>query len=332
MQSILPLIGYHCSHEQHAPSALMTHAALAAEAGFTAAMCSDHFHPWSERQGHSGFAWSWLGAALARSTMSLGTVCAPGQRYHPAVIAQAAATLADMFPDRFWLAVGSGEALNESITGTGWPDKRTRHARLMEAVSIIRALWAGETVSTRGHIVTESARLYSRPTRPPLLLGAALSADTARFVASWADGLITVGGQEDEMRAVVGAFRDVANAKPIFMQRALSFAPTQDAAEAAAVEQWRQCTLPKAQLSDLTSPSAFDLAAAAATPGDVLRVVRASSDVEQHLAWLHADAALGFDRIYLHNVARDHERAFIDACGVRLLSAFATSRHERLVP
>ena len=332
MPRTAPLIGYHCSYEQHAPSALLTHAALAADAGFTAAMCSDHFHPWSERQGQSGFAWSWLGAALARSTMSLGTVCAPGQRYHPAVVAQAAATLADMFPDRFWLAVGSGEALNESITGTGWPDKPTRHARLAEAVSIIRALWAGETVSTRAHIVTESARLYSRPAAPPLLLGAALTPETARFVAAWADGLITAGGPEDEMRAVIDAFRDVAaDSKPIFLQRAVSFGPTQEAAEAAALDQWRQSALPRVQLADLASPAAFDLAAATAMPCDVLRIVRASPDVEQHLAWLHADAALGFERIYLHNVARDHERAFLDACGDRLLPAFTIPGDRRLI-
>jgi coenzyme F420-dependent glucose-6-phosphate dehydrogenase len=122
--------GFHCSHEQHAPSALLRHARLAATAGFGAAMCSDHFHPWSERQGQSGFAWSWLGAALASTPLSFGTVCAPGQRYHPAVVAQAAATLAEMFPRRFWLAVGSGEALNESITGEPYPPKPQRNERL----------------------------------------------------------------------------------------------------------------------------------------------------------------------------------------------------------
>ena len=112
-------LGFHCSHEQHSRSRLLGLARFAAEAGFTAAMCSDHFHPWSDRQGQSGFSWSWLGAALQASTMSIGTVCALRQRYHPAVIAQAAATLSEMFPERFWLAVGSGEALNESITGAG---------------------------------------------------------------------------------------------------------------------------------------------------------------------------------------------------------------------
>jgi coenzyme F420-dependent glucose-6-phosphate dehydrogenase len=117
-------IGYHCSHEQWPPSKLLAHVQRAEQAAFDAAMCSDHFHPWLEDQGHSGFSWSWLGAAMQATTLSFGTVCAPGQRYHPAVVAQAAATLAEMFPGRFWLSVGSGEALNESITGEPWPPKR----------------------------------------------------------------------------------------------------------------------------------------------------------------------------------------------------------------
>ena len=140
------ILGFHCAHEQHLPSVLLRLVKLAAQAGFTSAMCSDHFHPWSEHQGQCGFAWSWLGAALAAAPLSFGTVCAPGQRYHPALIAQASATLAEMFGQRFWLAIGSGEALNEAITGASWPAKDARNARLAESARIIRALWAGETV------------------------------------------------------------------------------------------------------------------------------------------------------------------------------------------
>src|SRR3712207_584894 len=142
-------------------------------------MCSDRFHPWTERQGESGFAWSWLGAAMQAPALPFGVVCAPGQRYHPAVVAQAAATLAEMFPGRFWLAVGSGQALNEHITGGAWPPKAERNARLEECVEVIRALWAGETVSRRGRWVrVEAARLYTRPETPPLLFGAAVSEAT----------------------------------------------------------------------------------------------------------------------------------------------------------
>jgi coenzyme F420-dependent glucose-6-phosphate dehydrogenase len=172
-------VGYHASHEQHAPSRLRSHLVAAEQAGFTARMCSDHFHPWSEQQGQSGFAWSWLGAALEATQLAMGVVNAPGQRYHPAIIAQAAATLAEMYPERFWLAVGSGQDLNEHITGEAWPRKADRDQRLLESVEVIRALWRGETVTHRGAVVVEDAHLYTRPERPPRLLGAALTPRTA---------------------------------------------------------------------------------------------------------------------------------------------------------
>jgi probable non-F420 flavinoid oxidoreductase len=296
---------------------------MAADAGFTAAMCSDHFHPWTERQGQSGSAWSWLGAALASTPLSFGTVCAPGQRYHPAVIAQAAATLAEMYPGRLWLAVGSGEALNEAITGAPWPSKPERNARLKECVDVMRALWAGETVSVRGRITAVDARLYSRPARAPLLLGAALTPQTARWIGGWADGMITVAGPRNAMRAVTDAFREGGGeGKPIFLQVTLSFAPSTDEAIAAAWDQWRHCAASAEQLGDIRTPAEFDRLTAGARPEDVLSKVRASADIGQHLDWLHADCELGFERIYLHNVARAHQESFIDACGTRLLPAF----------
>jgi coenzyme F420-dependent glucose-6-phosphate dehydrogenase len=155
-------IGFHCSHEQHPPSTLLQLAIDAERAGFSAAMCSDHFHPWSSAQGQAGFAWSWLGAALQATRLTFGTVCAPGQRYHPAVVAQAAATLAEMFPDRFWLAIGSGEALNETITGRPWPKKTVRNLRLLECAAILRSLWRGETVTHTGQVTVREAKLYTR--------------------------------------------------------------------------------------------------------------------------------------------------------------------------
>lgn len=314
-----PIVGFHCSHEQHAPSALLRHARLAADAGFTAAMCSDHFHPWSERQRHSGFTWSWLGAALASTPLSFGTVCAPGQRYHPAIIAQAAATLAEMYPGRFWLAVGSGEALNESITGDPWPPREARNARLEASAAVMRALWAGEEVTMRGPVRVERARVCVVPARPPLLVAAALSPETARWAASWADAMVTVAAPRDDMRAVVDAFREGGGGKPMFLQVALSYATTDDEAEAAAFDEWRHSALTRDELSDLPTPADFDRATARLAPADVAARLRVSSDIERHAAWLHEDAALGFDRIYLHNVARGHQERFIAACGERLL-------------
>ena len=312
-------LGFHCSHEQHPPEALLRHAHLAAEAGFEHAMCSDHFHPWSERQAHSGSTWSWLGAALATTPLSFGTVCAPGQRYHPAIIAQNVATLARMNPGRVWLSVGSGEALNEAITGEPWPDKPARNARLETAVEIMRALWAGDTVTADGVVKVHHARLCDLPPAQPLIVGAALSQETARWMGGWADALITIAGDRDDMRGIIDAFRDNGGAgKPIFLQVALAFAPSDDEAADAAYDQWRHCALPSEQLADLATPAAFDAAADAITRDEVVGRVRTSSNIDRHLDLLREDAAMGFDRLYVHNVAREHQERFIDAIAPHL--------------
>src|SRR3954471_14493667 len=146
----MPVIGFHNSHEQIHPAELLTAVQHAEEVGFTAAMCSDHIAPWNPNQEHSGFAWSFLGAALATTSLPFGVVNAPGQRYHPAIIAQAIATLAQMFPGRFWAALGSGEASNERVNGEAWPRKELRDRRLVECVDVIRRLLHGEEVSHDG--------------------------------------------------------------------------------------------------------------------------------------------------------------------------------------
>lgn len=212
-------IGYHASPEQFAPSNLLARVQRAEQTGFAAAWCSDHIATRSERQGASGFAWSWLGAALQATSLPCGVVNAPVQRYHPAIIAQAAATLAEMFPDRFWVALGSGQTLNEHVTGAHWPPKAERIARLRECVAVIRALWAGETVTHHGLIRVEEAKLWTLPPRPPTILGAALSEATAEFVGSWADALITVHTPRPHLEATIAAFhRGGGTGKPIYLQ------------------------------------------------------------------------------------------------------------------
>lgn len=188
-------IGYQASHEPFPPGALLEYVQAAERAAFTAAMCSDHVAPWSERQGHSGFAWSWLRAALQATSLPIGVVTAPGGRYHPAIFAQPAATLAEMFSDRFWVALGSGPDLSEHITGQRWPPKPERNSRLNESVDLIRALWSGRTVTHYGRVRLDDAKLWSRPERPPLIIGPALSEETPEFVGGWADGLITVNAR-----------------------------------------------------------------------------------------------------------------------------------------
>lgn len=312
-------IGYHASHEMFAPSELLRYVQQAEAAGFGAAMCSDHFHPWSERQGQSGFAWSWLGAALQATQLPFGLVNAPGQRYNPAIVAQAAATLQEMFEGRLWVAMGSGQALSEHITGEVWPTKAERNARLLEAVTVIRELWAGEMVTHHGSFTVVEAKLYSRPATPPRIIGAAITPETAAWVATWADGMITVCQDPQTMQEVVAQFREHGGAaKPMYLQAQHSYAESEQAARDGAYDQWRTNVFPSAVLSDLRMPQQFDLAAQFVRPDDLDRSIRISSDPARHTQWLAEYVDLGFDHIYLHNVNRDQER-FIDAFGRHVL-------------
>jgi coenzyme F420-dependent glucose-6-phosphate dehydrogenase len=314
-------IGYHASHEQHRPSTLLAHVQQAEEAGFEAAMCSDHFHPWNEDQGQSGFAWSWLGSALQATTLPMGTVCAPGQRYHPAIIAQAAATLAEMHPDRVWIAVGSGQALNEHITGGRWPTKPERNQRLLESVAIMRALWRGDTVTHRGHVVVEDAKLYTRPLTPPMVVGAAITPTTAGWAAGWADALITIAQPLEDLEPVVKAWREGGgDRKPMLLQTQLSYAPTDDEALEAAHQQWRTNVFDSPVLADLRMPEDFAAAAQFVEPDDVAESIIVSADTGEHVDRIQALVELGFDEILLHNVHRDQE-SFIRDFGEHVLPA-----------
>jgi len=314
-------IGYHASHEQFPPSQLLRWAQDAERAGFSAALSSDHFHPWSERQGESGFAWSWLGAAMQATSLGFGVVCAPGQRYHPAIIAQSCATLAEMFPGRFFIAAGSGQLLNEGITGEPWPARDERNARLRECVDVMRALWRGEMVNHRGLVRVEQARLYTRPATPPLIVGAAVTAKTAAWVGKWADGLITVSRPPDQLREVVNAFRGGGGeGKPMFLKVQLSYARTDEEARRGAWEQWRTNVFPNRVLTELRAPADFDAAADLVGPGDLDESVRISADAKRHVEWLAKDVELGFSRLFLHNVNCEQAR-FVEDFGARVLPA-----------
>jgi coenzyme F420-dependent glucose-6-phosphate dehydrogenase len=313
------VIGYHCSHERFKPSELLHYLQLAQSAGFTAGMCSDHFHPWSEEQGESGYAWSWLGAALQATELSLGMVCAPGQRYHPAIIAQAAATLAEMFPERIWCAFGSGQFLNEHITGEGWLPKAQRQARLKDAVEVIRALWAGETVTHQGYFVVDEAKLYTRPEKAPLILGAALTNETAEWVATWADGIITTAKSPQEQKKFIESFhRGGGEGKPMYLQALVSYAQDHETAQKGAWENWRTNVFGSQVQADLKMPAHFDSVAKFVKPGDMEQHVRISTSLDQHVEWISRDIELGFERIYLHSALRD-QQTFIEVFGKNVL-------------
>lgn len=303
----MTVVGFHASHEQAPPSELLEAVQRAEEAGFDAAMCSDHFAPWSERQGQSGYSWSWLGAALATTRLPMGVVTAPGQRAHPAIVAQAIGTLGEMFPGRFWAALGSGENVNEHVTGDAWPDKSTRDDRLDECAAIIHALLRGERVDHAGTVRVHEARLWSLPVVPPRLVAAAVGPETARRVAAWAEGLITVVQEPDAMRGVVDAYRDAGGRGPVALQVHLSWAPTEEEALAIAHDQWRHGIITPPELWDIAQPAEFDLRSADATPADTARNVFVSADPGAHLERLLSLAALGFDELYLHHVGRAQE-------------------------
>lgn len=315
-------IGFHASHEQIHPRVLLDDAVHAESAGFDAVMCSDHLAPWSNAQGHSGFTWTWLGAALqATQRLPMGSFHAPGQRYHPVISAQAIATAAAMFPGRLpWVALGSGEALNEHVTGDPWPSKPDRMARLRECVDIMRALWRGEEVSHRGHVVVDRARLWSLPTQPPALVAGAVSADTAAWAAEWADGLITVNQPKDTLRRVVEAYRGNGGRGPIRLQVHLSYAASDDEALAIAVDQWRSNCLPTLLAWDLTTPEQFEAATRGVSATEVAANVHVSADLGRHREWLSEYLALGFDELFLHHVGQ-HNDAFITDFGKDVIPA-----------
>jgi probable non-F420 flavinoid oxidoreductase len=314
----MTVIGFHNSHEQIHPGELLTAVRHAEEAGFTAAMCSDHFAPWNLEQGHSGFAWSWLGAAMATTGLPFGVVNAPGQRYHPAIVAQAIATLGAMFPGRFWAALGSGEAMNEHVTGDRWPRKDVRDARLRECVAIIRALLAGEEVTHDGLVTVDRARIWTLPEQPPALIAPAVTVATARAGADWADGMVTINQPHDRLREMIAAYRDAGGRGKLVLQLHLSYDPDPDKALAIAFEEWHSNVFPPPLCWDLDTPQAFDLASAHVTPADVAEVVRVSADLGRHAAWIDEYVELGFDEVYLHHVGQE-QRAFIDAFGEHVL-------------
>lgn len=311
-------LGYHASHEQLPPSRLLAAVQTAERAGFDGAMCSDHFAPWGLAQGESGNAWTWLGAALATTSFPIGVVTAPGQRYHPAIAAQAMATLAEMFPGRFWAALGSGEAINEHITGEPWPPKGERERRLIEAVEVIRRLHAGERVDHDGLVRVHDSRVWSLPAEAPPLRAAAVSEHTAAWAAPWADGLITVGHDADQIARVIGAYRDAGGRGPCAVQVHVSLGDSDGAALQTAADQWRQATVPAELMWDLTQPEDFDRLAHPDDLAAVERGVLVSADDDETTQRLVSLVAAGADELYLHEVGKD-QNAFLTRAGSGLL-------------
>ncbi|MBX3253875.1 MAG: TIGR03885 family FMN-dependent LLM class oxidoreductase [Chitinophagaceae bacterium] len=313
----MPLICYHSSHEQFSPSRLLKLVQLAEQAGFRGIHSSDHFHPWSRRQGQSGFTLSWIAAAMQATQLPFSMVCAPGQRLHPAIVAQAIATLAEMFPGRFNIELGSGEAINESITGQPWLPKPQRNERLLECYHIIKNLLGGEEVSYKGHVHVQNAKLYTLPQQQPLLLCAAITDETTAWSAGWADGLLTTAGETDAVAKKIELFRSHSGAgKPVYLQFAFSYARNKGEAQQEAYDQWRSNTLPAEQLADFARVEQFDEASEHVSPEEVLKMIPVYSDIGALLERIHQYLSLDIDRLILHNVSRRQE-IFIEDYGKR---------------
>jgi probable non-F420 flavinoid oxidoreductase len=318
----MALIGIHASHELHSPLELLRLAVRAESAGFKGAMSSDHFHPWIPTQGHSAYSFAWLGAALQATTIPIGTICCPVGRYHPAIIAQAAATLAAMYPGRFWLALGTGQALNEHITGSSWRAKSERQSDVKRASAAIRSLWAGEYVTSEGPPAIDRARLYTRPLSPPLLLGAATTPETAKWVASWADGLLTASADTEQLTSIVYAFNaGGGEGKPKFLQALAGYDDDEDTAWRTALKNWPIAALDKDDLQNLHTPEEFTAATSGVTESEIRDKLRVSSDLRKHRAWIEEYLELGFDAIYVYTVSGKPE-VFIDRYAAHVLPHF----------
>ena len=313
---------YHASHEQFPPSELLCLAQHAERAGFDGVFSSDHLQPWSHAQGHSGFAWSWLGAALqATQKLAFNLITVPGGwRYQPIVLAQAMATLSQMYEGRLpWVALGSGEAINERAVGGEWPDKQVRNVRLQEGARIIARLLAGDTVTHRGHVNALNAKIWSLPQQCPRLVGAAISEHTAEWLGSWAGGLLTAGHDPKSLGGVIEAFRRGGGAhKPIHLKIGLSWAADPDAALLQAHEQWRFNAAGGDVNWELAQPEDFEQAAQFVRPDDMHKNLFISHDLGAHVDRMQALIELGFDTIVLHNVGLNQSE-FIDAFGEKVL-------------
>lgn len=319
-------IGYAASFEQFHPTDLLEYCKLAEQNGFEVVTASDHFHPWVPSQGHSAFVWSWLGALGQATNLRFMTgVTPPGWRYHPAILAQAAATLEAMYPGRFALGLGAGEALNEHITGDYWPEAPTRLERLAEAIEIIQKLFTGKVIKHSGkHFRVESAKLYTMPDTPPPIFVATAGPIQAGRTGKSVDGIITVGAADEKLKMLMERFEKGAreagkdpDSMPRMLQVKVSYAATDQEAIDKAVVDWPNggMNFPK---GDIRNPEDFEAMAKLVRPENFKNRVFTSADLEAHTANIQHYIDLGFKEIHIHNVNRDQE-TFIKAFGEKVI-------------
>ena len=299
-------LGYKLMSEEHGPAALVRNAVRAEQAGFDFAAISDHFSPWLAEQGHSPFAWTVLGAA-ANATRHLGLMTAvtcPIMRYHPAIVAQAAATTAVLSGGRFTLGLGSGERLNEHVVGEGWPGVTERHARLAEAIDIIAGLLAGRLENFRGkYFELDHARLFDRPDRPPPIVVAAGGPVAARLAARKGAGLITTEPEP----ALVEAYRGAGGAGTRYAEIALCYGRSEEAARRTAHRYYRWSLTGGPTMAEMPHVEGFEAASGMVTPEAVARAVSCGPSADRHLQAIDGYLRAGYDHLILMQIGPEQE-------------------------
>jgi G6PDH family F420-dependent oxidoreductase len=315
--------GYKLMAEGYGPRELIRQAVRAEEAGFDFVEISDHFHPWLDEQGHSPFAWTVLGAIAARTErigLATGVTC-PTVRYHPAIVAQAAATLAIVSGNRFTLGVGSGERLNEHVVGRGFPGVAERQELLREAVEIIKLLWQGGYQSYEGkHLTLEDARVFDLPDSLPPIVVAAGGKQAATLAASHGDGLFATEPRED----LVSTFHGEGGSGPLYAEVPVAWAKTVDEAVTEAHRTSRWALTGWKVMSELPNPVNFAAASATVRPEDVAAQFAAGPDVETFVEAVQPYAKAGYDHLVLQNAGPDPD-GFLDFYASTLGPALASS-------
>ena len=317
-------LGWKAGTEQYSPEELLEYAIAAEEAGFDSINASDHFHPWAEK-GQACFVWSWLGAAAVQTrkiTIGTGVTC-PTLRYHPAIIAQAAATIARLAPERFFLGVGTGEALNEYSATGRWPDYKERQNQLGEAIELMRALWTGEKVTHKGAFYeTRQAKLYTIPPNPIGIYISTLVPNSAAFAGKHGDGLITVGGEQPETYHKIfenfeGAAR-VARKNPSEMSRMIELGVAYTDDEEKAIEcrraYWAGTFVPALFTQRIYTPKMSEENGRVVGSETIRQSLCISADPNLHVEFAQKYIDLGFDHLFFHSAGPD-QRAFIEGYG-----------------
>jgi coenzyme F420-dependent glucose-6-phosphate dehydrogenase len=300
-------VGYKLSSEEHGPGDLVGYARLAEETGFSFALISDHYHPWTDKQGQSPFVWSVIGAiAQVTERLQLGTaVTCPTVRIHPAIIAQAAATAAALMPGRFFLGVGTGEALNEHILGDPWPPQHVRREKLTEAVTLIRHLWEGGLTNHRGeYYEVHNARIYSLPKKLPPILVAAGGPQSAELAGTIGDGMI---GTEPDAKLLKTFEKAGGKGKARYGELTVCWAKNETEARRTAREWWPTAAMPSPLSWELPLPSHFEAAAELVTEDAVAESVTCGPDPKRHLEAIQKYARAGYGHVCIHQVGPDQE-------------------------